>query len=237
MPNPRVSTAEKVEVWLVVITSEGEEILVGKAIGKRLRNRGIEEKRERRWLEMDGQCKEKAGKMGKIVMANIADANAYHYTVQCICVQWDALGRQKRATWCEARTSGRSEAQCYLGMPEIGLWFNWANYICSEMCWDWLTPAPKLMRGVKVSVLWGRCIWYIDTLYLCTWLLHPCRSTRSFILEQWSSCDPEKIPPPWRAYTELLEQPHMTLTQKVSLAAYAFTGSETSGPLFLQHRE
>ena len=48
MPNPRVSTAEKVEVWLVVITSEGEEILVGKAIGKRLRNRGIEEKRERR---------------------------------------------------------------------------------------------------------------------------------------------------------------------------------------------
>ena len=36
---------------------------------------------------MDGQCKEKAGKMGKIVMANIADANVYHYTVQCVCVQ------------------------------------------------------------------------------------------------------------------------------------------------------
>lgn len=48
MPNPRVSTAEKVEVWLVAITSEGEKILVGKAIGKRLGNRGIEEKRERR---------------------------------------------------------------------------------------------------------------------------------------------------------------------------------------------
>ena len=28
--NPGVPVAEKVEVWLVVITSEGEEILVGK---------------------------------------------------------------------------------------------------------------------------------------------------------------------------------------------------------------
>lgn len=33
--NPGVPVAEKVEVWLVVITIEGEEILVGKAIGKR----------------------------------------------------------------------------------------------------------------------------------------------------------------------------------------------------------
>ena len=50
------------------------------------------------------------------------------------------------------------------------------------------------------------------TLFIvCTWLLQPCRPTRSLILEQWSSCGPEKTPPPWRAYTELLE-PHMTLS-------------------------
>ena len=51
------------------------------------------------------------------------------------------------------------------------------------------------------------------TLFIvCTWLLQPCRPTRSLILEQWSSRDPEKTPPPWKAYTKLLEQPHMTLS-------------------------
>lgn len=35
--------AEKVEMWLVVIMSEGEKMLVGIVIGKRHSNRGIRE--------------------------------------------------------------------------------------------------------------------------------------------------------------------------------------------------
>lgn len=40
--------AGKVEVWLVVIISEGEKMLVGKVIGKRHSNRGIREEEEKK---------------------------------------------------------------------------------------------------------------------------------------------------------------------------------------------